>query len=216
MTSLVYVRSQHHTAFVPADLAQDQQTIDLLDHNGISKDNFFETIQRCYNLHQPMQEIQANATRAFKLVSIWYLVALIFWIVSIIATAVTVPLAYRWIARPVFYLVFFTIQILLLVSMYAIEWNNQKDKSTIWNRIEQLLRNENARYNHLKLSVVSERHAKYIDVNISSEREKEELQLPLNDAEDFITIDLQEEGDKRGRCNSHYYVGSYSRLDEAS
>jgi hypothetical protein len=214
MTSLVYVRSSRYCAFVPTTLEPDQQTIDLLDRNGIPRDDFFETIQRCYNLHQPMQEIQANATRAFKLVSIWYLVALIFWVVFIIATAVTVPLAYRWIARPVFYVMFFTIQILLLVSMYAIEWNNQKDKSTIWNRIEQFLRNENARYNRVKMSVVSERHTKYVDVFISSEaREKVEIQSPSSDMEEFITIDLKDDVDK-GRCNSEYYVSSYSRLDE--
>jgi hypothetical protein len=96
MTSLVALRSPHHEAFLPVDNTLDRKIVDLLENNGIKQNDFLKIVQHCYTLHQPMQEIQSNSTRAFKLVAIWYLVALAIWGVFIFATAVTVPLAYRY------------------------------------------------------------------------------------------------------------------------
>jgi hypothetical protein len=213
MTAIVRVRAPHHyyEGYIFPDKEIDHEIKQMLEERGIKEADFTNTIEKCYHLHEPIRDIQTNASKSFKFVAICFITALFLWTVCILATAVYIPLTYRWIIRPVYYLVFIMIHSLLVISSLVIERNVEKDKSAVWSKIERLVGNQDTiRSNLMKISVIKLRRAQFVEVLFQTKGRFISPNIEDDDPSDeFIEIDLMEDS------RPQYYTSKlYSRLND--
>ncbi|KAL0488116.1 hypothetical protein AKO1_008926 [Acrasis kona] len=154
MTSLVHLRAPHHSheAYISGDIELDLKTRDILAEYNITEREFKDTITHCYNLLEPMKHIKTSTTKTFKYVTTWYFLSLVFWLLLVATSAILIPLPYRWAVRVFLLTTLFVVTLIMVVAAFVSDRVSNKEKNSIWDKVEQLLEEENEKYSDRSLS----------------------------------------------------------------